>query len=117
MKRRDFLHLAVGAAALGSPTPMLAARPQQTGPIGANNRIRSALIGAGGRGNAVARDWQLNPDTVFVATCDVDKMRTDNSVTTLAGRQNGATVDGYEDYRRILDRKDVDAVLIGTPDH
>ena len=117
MKRRDFLHLAVGAAALGSSTPMLAARPQQTGPIGANNRIRSALIGAGGRGNAVARDWQLNPDTVFVATCDVDKMRTDNSVTTLAGRQNGATVDGYEDYRRILERKDVDAVLIGTPDH
>ena len=96
---------------------MLAARPQQTGPIGANNRIRSALIGAGGRGNAVARDSQLNPDTVFVATCDVDKMRTDNSVTTLAGRQNGATVDGYEDYRRILERKDVDAVLIGTPDH
>ena len=90
MKRRDFLHLAVGAAALGSSKPMVAARPQQTGPIGANNRIRSALIGAGGRGNAVARDWQLNPETVFVATCDVDKMRTDNSVNTLTGRQNGA---------------------------
>jgi len=117
MKRRDFLHLAVGAAAVGSAGPMVAAKPQQTGPIGANNRIRSALIGAGGRGNAVARDWQLNPEGVFVATCDVDKTRTDNSVKALAGRQNGSPVEGYEDYRRILDRNDVDAVLIGTPDH
>lgn len=117
MKRRDFLHLTVGAAAVGASKPMLAAKPQQTGPIGANNRIRSALIGAGNRGNAVARDWQLNPETVFVATCDVDQSRTNNSITALAGRQNGAKVEGYEDYRRVLERNDVDAVLIGTPDH
>ncbi len=52
-----------------------------------------------------------------MATCDVDKMRVDNSMNTLAGRQAGAKVEGYEEYRRILDRNDVDAVLIGTPDH
>ncbi len=40
-----------------------------------------------------------------------------NYATTLAGRQNGAKVDTVEDYRRILDRKDVDALLISTPDH
>jgi predicted dehydrogenase len=96
---------------------MVAAKPQQTGPIGANDRIRSALIGAGNRGNAVARDWQLNPGTVFMATCDVDSARTNNSMNVLAERQGGAKVEGYEDYRRILDRNDVDAVLIGTPDH
>lgn len=121
MKRRDFLHLTVGAAAVGASRPMIAAKPQQTGPVGANNRIRAALIGAGGRGGAVARDWQLNKDSVFVATCDVDQARItgtgNGSAPTLASRQDGAPVQGYEDYRRILDRNDVDAVLIGTPDH
>jgi predicted dehydrogenase len=121
MKRRDFLHLTVGAAAVGAARPMIAAKPRQTGPIGANNRLRSALIGAGGRGGAVARDWQLNPNTVFVATCDVDQARLtgtgNGSTATLASRQEGAAVQGYEEYRRILDRNDVDAVLIGTPDH
>jgi predicted dehydrogenase len=116
MKRRDFLSMTVGAAAMAGARPAFAT-PRQTGPIGANNRIRAALIGAGGRGSAVARDWQLNKDSVFVATCDVWASRTTNSTTTLAGRQEGAKVDGYEDYRRILDRNDVDAVLIGTPDH
>ena len=97
------------------------AEPRQTGPIGANNRIRAALIGAGGRGGAVARDWQGHKDSVFVATCDVDAGRItgtgNGSAPTLASRQEGAPVQGYEDYRRILDRNDVDAVLIGTPDH
>ena len=117
MKRRDFLHLAVGTALVGASRPMIAAKPQQVGPIGANNRLRSALIGAGGRGSAVARDWQLNPETVFMATCDVDQMRIDNSMNALAERQDGAKVEGFDDYRRILDRNDVDAVLIATPDH
>jgi len=120
MKRRDFLSMTVGAAAMAGTRPAFAT-PRQTGPIGANNRIRAALIGAGGRGGAVARDWQLNKDSVFVATCDVDAGRItgtgNGSATTLAGRQEGLKVDGYEEYRRILDRNDVDAVLIGTPDH
>ena len=116
MKRRDFLHLALATAAV-SRTGRVFATPQQTGPIGANDRIRAALIGAGGRGNAVARDWQTHKDSVFVATCDVDQTRVENSVKTLMGRQDGAAVTGYEDYRRILERKDVDALLIATPDH
>src|SRR6186997_2485385 len=116
MKRRDFLSMTIAGATMAGARPLFA-RERQTGPIGANNRIRSAIIGCGGRGNAVARDWQTHKDTVFVAACDVDKMRTDNSTTNLMGRQEGAKVEPYEDYRRILDRNDVDAVLIATPDH
>jgi predicted dehydrogenase len=116
MKRRDFLSMTIAATAVAGTRPLFA-RERQTGPVGANNRIRAAIIGCGGRGNAVARDWQFHTDTVFVAACDVDQMRTDNAVNNLMGRQNGAKVDGYEDYRRILDRTDVDALLIATPDH
>jgi predicted dehydrogenase len=114
IKRRDFLHLAVGAAA-ASQSRMLFAREQQTGPIGANNRIRAAIIGCGGRGRAVMRDWIDHPDTTFIAACDVDKARTEATVAELATAGHKAA--GYEDYRRILERNDVDAVLIGTPDH
>src|SRR5262245_58318121 len=116
MKRRDFLSMTVGAAAIAGSRKVFAT-PRQTGPIGANNRIRAAIIGCGGRGNAVARDWQLHKDTVFVAACDVDDMRTANAATNLAGRQEGAKVDAIADYRRVLERNDVDALLIGTPDH
>jgi predicted dehydrogenase len=116
MNRRDFLSMTIASAAAAGVRPVFA-RARQAGPIGANNRIRAALIGAGGRGNAVSRDWQSHKDSIFVATCDVDQMRITNSVNTLMGRQDGAKVEPYEDYRRILDRKDVDALLIATPDH
>jgi len=112
MKRRDFLHLAIATTAGVHP---LLARGQQTGPIGANSRIRAAIVGCGNRGRAVAREWIEHADTTFVAACDVDKTRTDATVAELA--QAGHTAEGYEDYRRILDRKDVDAILIATPDH
>ena len=113
MKRRDFLHLAIATTAAGAGP--LFARPQQTGPVGANERIRAAIIGCGNRGRAVAREWIEHADTSFVAACDVDKTRTDATVAEFA--QAGHKADGYEDYRRILERKDVDALLIATPDH
>jgi predicted dehydrogenase len=113
MKRRDFLHLAIATTAAGSGP--LFARPQQTGPVGANDRIRAAIVGCGNRGRAVAREWIEHADTTFVAACDVDKTRTDATVAEFA--QAGHKAEGYEDYRRILERKDVDAVLIATPDH
>jgi hypothetical protein len=116
MKRRDFLSMTIGGAAFSGVRPLFA-RARQTGPIGANNRIRTAIIGCGGRGNAVSREWQAHTDAVFVAACDVDDMRTANATNTLAGRQSGAKVDAIGDYRRILDRNDVDALLIATPDH
>jgi predicted dehydrogenase len=114
MKRRDFLHLAIAGTAAASAQPLFA-RDQQTGAVGANNRIRTAIIGCGNRGRAVAREWIEHADTTFVAACDVDKSRTDATAAEFA--QAGHKADGYEDYRRILERKDVDALLIATPDH
>lgn len=114
MERRDFLHLAIAAALTGG-RPIVAARPQQSGPIGANERIRAAIIGCGNRGRAVMREWIEHADTTFVAACDVARDRTEATVAELA--KAGHKAEGYEDYRHILDRGDVDAVLIGTPDH
>jgi predicted dehydrogenase len=53
----------------------------------------------------------------YVAATDVFKSRLDARVASFAEMQGGATTDAVDDYRRILDRKDIDAVHIATPDH
>ena len=112
--RRNFLQMAMGAALTAHAEPVAAASSRRI--RGANDRIRVGLIGCGGRGNQVARDWMKHKDSVFVAACDVYKERLDETVVRIAGAQ-GTSPEAYEDYRRILDRTDVDAVLIATPDH
>jgi predicted dehydrogenase len=114
--RRDFLKTAVGGAAAVHVRPLVAAPQQSTGALGANERIRVGIIGCGNRGNQVADDWMKHEGTVFVAACDVAKDRRDQTVARLGGTQ-GHPLDAYEDYRRILERTDVDAVFIATPDH
>jgi predicted dehydrogenase len=77
-----------------------------------------ALIGSGNRGRGVAATFLRNhTDAQYVAACDVYRMRLDQGVQQLTELQTGVTVDAVEDYRRILDRNDIDAVLIATPDH
>jgi predicted dehydrogenase len=71
-----------------------------------------AVIGTGTRGLQVWGGFSQHSDCVFLAACDVDKTRLDAAVQKMGGK-----LDAYGDYRRILERKDVDAVLIATPDH
>jgi predicted dehydrogenase len=79
--------------------------------LGANNTIRLALIGCSGQGVGDLRDCLKAPDTKAVALCDVDQ-------TQLAkAKQRFSDADTTADFRRILDRQDVDAVIIATPDH
>jgi predicted dehydrogenase len=115
MNRREFLQTTAGAAAFSAAKPLLASQAQRTGVIGANERVRMAIIGSGSRGNQVLTSFGQAPNNVFSAVSDVFKERMDSTVQKLS--VDGNKVDAYEDYRRILDRKDIDAVLIATPDH
>jgi predicted dehydrogenase len=109
INRREFLQAAVAAGVAARSSSLGAAQ-------GANDRIRVGIIGCGNRGNQVATDWMKHKDSVFTAACDVARDRLESTAKRLGGTQ-GNTLDIYEDYRRILERKDVDAVLIATPDH
>jgi predicted dehydrogenase len=114
LTRRSFFDLAASAAGV-----IAASRPGAAqGPRGANDKVRVGLIGSGSRGRSVAALFIRNhADVQYVANCDAYATRLDQGNEQLSGLQKDVKLDGYEDYRRILDRKDVDAVHIATPDH
>ncbi len=113
MNRRDFVKTAIGgslAATTLTPLPSVQGRI-----LGANDRINVGVIGIGGRGMDLLR-WAINTGqkeetpAQVVAVCDVYVKRKKR------GEETGKCT-GYLDYRDVLDRKDVDAVIIATPDH
>lgn len=79
--------------------------------IGQTGKVRTAMIGVGGRGSFLLGGVLEQPNAEVVAVCDIKPDRLDKAATT-AKRDNPKT---YADYRQILDRKDVDAVYIATP--
>jgi len=104
MDRRTFLQTSLAAAA-----------SSRSWAAGANDRIRVAIIGTGTRGNELLTSWLSHEDSAVVALCDVASDRLEKPLATLAAA--GQQAARYADYRRILERKDVDAVVIATPDH
>jgi len=79
---------------------------------GANERIRLGFIGLANRGGQLLTAFLPHADMEIVALCDVAQTTLDAAHQRLEGRP-----DTYQDFRRILERKDVDAVVIATPDH
>ncbi len=80
--------------------------------LGANDRIRLGGIGVGGRGTYDLGLAAKAESTQVVAVCDVYEPRLAEVKQRLA--PDGAA---YSDYRELLDRNDIDAVIIGSPDH
>jgi predicted dehydrogenase len=102
--RRDF----TGAAAVaGVGTALSAGRV-----LGANNRVRLGFIGLGNRGDQVLDAFLTHRDAQVVAVCDLHQPYVD-----FAAHKAGTNPARLRDYRRLLDRNDVDAVVICTPDH
>src|SRR5262245_45766053 len=102
MNRRTFLHATAASMAAGSYRRIL----------GANDQVRLGLIGCGGRGTGVMGTFIKTSQVQVSAVCDVYAERVDRAM------QRGAQgAKGFSDHRKLLDLKDVDAVLIATPDH
>lgn len=102
--RRKFLGKVAGLA-----TTSIAAVPQRI--LGANERVRVGLIGAGDRGTELYRQAMSIPGVEMVAFADVYTRRLE------AAKKAVPTAETYLDHRRLLDDKNVDAVLIATPQH
>lgn len=82
----------------------------------ASEKVRLGLIGCGGMGQGDLECFFLNPEVDCVAICDVDDSRNAKGVEICEKKRNKKP-DTVKDFRRILDRKDVDVVLVATPDH
>ena len=110
--RRRFLAASAGALAAGAIMPYVptARAEANTKPRSKNDRLRIGAIGMRYQGTVIALKAQAHGD--IVAICDVDR-----HVREQARAGFGSTPKIYEDYRQLLDRKDIDVVTIGTPDH
>ena len=86
------------------------------GKTSANDKINVALIGCRNMGWSDLTDFLLHPEVRCVALADIDQSILASRTEELEKKQ-GAKPDVYGDYRKILDRKDIDIVIIGTPDH
>ncbi|MBM3728486.1 MAG: Gfo/Idh/MocA family oxidoreductase [Acidobacteria bacterium] len=117
LNRRNFLTGAGAVSAALTSTAAYAARPARPAAgrvLGANDRINVGLIGAGGRGSYVAREFARvgggAANAQIVAVCDVYQKRVNKN-------KELHKCDGYLDYREVLGRNDIDAVIVATPDH
>jgi predicted dehydrogenase len=106
--RRRFLGASVGAT-----TALLAGwRPSPASALGANDRVRIGVIGTGGRARGLMKHLKELPGQEMVAVSDVYEPRMLEAVEIAGGKAAKVL-----DYRRMLDDKEVHAVLIGAPDH
>jgi len=80
--------------------------------LGANNRIRLGIAGLGGRGTSLMQVASQTGEVEVVAVCDVYGARRDRAATIAGG-----SVRTYADHRKLMDQKDIDAVIVATPDH
>jgi predicted dehydrogenase len=78
----------------------------------ASDRVRVGMIGAGLIGTRHLIDFASQPDVDGVAIADVSPTRLEAART-----RAGGTPEGVADFRRLLDRKDIDAIVVSTPDH
>src|SRR5688572_1245713 len=83
----------------------------------AADQINIGAIGINGMGWANVTSALKQPGVNLVAVCDVDKNVIDKRLTDLTKLKPDAKVKTYTDYRKLLEQKDIDAVIIGTPDH
>ncbi|EDY82226.1 Oxidoreductase family, NAD-binding Rossmann fold protein [Verrucomicrobiia bacterium DG1235] len=114
--RRTFLKKGAIAAASTFAAPMfLSAATLGRGQPGPNSRINIGLIGNGLIMGGHREYYRARNHTVVTAVCDVYQDRMESALAEC--RQENDACQGYLDYEEILERSDIDAVVIGTPDH
>lgn len=113
LSRRDF----VGAVGTGGAAALLAMQGHPAiGAVRANEKVRLGIIGAGSRGNQLLDTFLPQADCEVVSVCDVDDAHAGKTADRLE-KKYGKRPPTSREYRAMLDDKNIDAVIIATPDH
>src|SRR5258707_13429263 len=120
LNRRSFLKSSLIATASTALLPSFAAdqsakRHVLARVIGANDDVRYAVVGFGGRGKDHIKEMHEVKGTRLVALCDVDRDILDRELKQCENR--GEKVKGYNDVRKLLENAEVDVVTFATPNH
>jgi predicted dehydrogenase len=113
LSRRRFLRT-TGAAVVGTGAGLFLLPGRAKG---ANDRIVVAHIGVGGMGNAHMAWFAGLPDVDTAALCDVDESHSAETLRRLQRARPETRAEVYSDFRRVLERDDIDAITTATPDH
>ncbi|MCP4455235.1 MAG: Gfo/Idh/MocA family oxidoreductase, partial [Planctomycetes bacterium] len=118
MSRRKFMQFTGQAAtAMALPT-LIDSRVLGQGAVAPSNRITIGCIGVGGHGTHVnLKSFLAKSDAQVVAVCDVDSRNMANAERMVNSRYDNQDCMTTKDFRDILARDDIDAVMISTPDH
>ena len=108
--RRNFIKTTAAASAAVS-VPYFFSQPQTLAQESKNDRFRIGLIGAGGMGMGNMNSAKDFLDVVAIADVDSGRLAAANE------KLSGGKADTYEDYRKVIERKDLDGIHIATPDH
>jgi len=117
MSRRGFLKASGAAVVLTSAGIAATAEVSsaQAVPVAASEKITMGFIGVAGRGSSLLHDFMKHPDVEVAAICDVYQPHLDKAIETVTAA--GGKPQGYADFRKLLEHKDIDAVVVATPPH
>ena len=119
ISRRSFLkQAALGTAALSLPHIIRSSALGLAGSVPASERITVGFIGTGSHGIAMnLNSFLAQRDAQAVAVCDVDPVHLTQGRDTVNAKYGNTDCAAYKDFREVLARRDIDAVMISTPDH
>ncbi len=111
LTRRRF----IATSAMGLMSLPLLSNPLNK--VAPSDRIRVAHIGLGSQGNSHINWFRALPEVETAALCDVDQVILGKTHKRLLSAGQASRIDTYSDFRRLLDRKDIDVITCATPDH
>jgi predicted dehydrogenase len=112
--RREFLWAAAG---LGFPALIPATALGKSGAVAPSDRVVTACIGTGWQGGNNVNSILEEPGAQLVAVCDIDADHLKLALDTVNAKYGNKDCKAYHLYEEVLDRKDIDAVVLSVPDH
>ncbi len=119
ISRRSFLKKTTSAAvgAISFPYIISSSALGQAGGVAASERIVMGFIGVGGRGASLLRNFLHLSDAQVVALCDVKRQNRDRAKQTVDKQYKTTGCSAYSDFRELVARDDIDAVVVASTDH